>query len=106
MQGQFGQPRQRTVRRRPRVGNKNVALWIGLAILYFFMMPVAILVLVALYYFKKIQVAFKWRQYLMPALGLLAIGTFFYPQAYMLLRVSTLVLFVLYFCGRFKMRMK
>jgi hypothetical protein len=88
------------------VSKHNTALWVGLAVLYFFMMPVAILVLVALYYMGKMQVSFKWKHYLMPALGLLAIATFFYGQAYMALRVTTLILFVLYFCGRFKMRMK
>jgi len=118
--GRFNQQRQRqrTVRQSPRVSNKNVIFWVALGLLYFLAMPIAIIVLVGLYYFGKIkvatqwhppipsiQVAMKWKEYVMPALGLLALGTFFLPQAYMILRVSTFVLFILYFCRRFKMRM-
>ena len=101
----FGQT-QRTVRRRRRVSNKNVAFWIALGLLYFFMMPIAILVFVGMYYFGKIKVAIKWKQYLMPALGLLAIASLIgLPHAYMALRVTTFILFILYFCGRFKFKM-
>jgi len=94
-----------TVRRKPRVSNKNVALWIALGLLYFFFMPVGVLVFISLYYLGKIQVAFKWKQYLMPALALLACSTFLYPTL-MYLRVTTFILFILYFCGRFSFRMK
>ena len=92
--------------RRHKVSNKNVALWIGLALLYFFMMPAGVLVFIGLFYFRKIRVRLKWKQYLMPALGLLAISCFFYPQSYMYLRVTTFILFVLYLCGRFRFAMK
>jgi hypothetical protein len=91
---------------RGRVSNKNVAIWLALGLLYFFVMPVAIILLVGLFYIGKVQVAFKWKHYLMPALGLLAIATFFLPQAYKILSISTFVLIILYFCGRFKMRMR
>ena len=100
--GGFGGQQRRVVRRRPRVSNKNVILAIALGILYFLFMPVAILIFVGMYYFKKVIVRFRWRQMLMPALGIRAIASVIgYPCCYMTLRVTTFVLFILYICRRF-----
>lgn len=104
--GQFNGRQPQGQRQRKRVSNKNVAIWIAFGLLYFFYMPIAILVFVGMFYIGKVQVAFKWKQILMPTLAALSIATFFYPQAYMILRVSTFILFILYFCGRFRFRMK
>ena len=103
-----GQGQVRQVRTsRPRVSNKNLAILIPLGLLYFFYMPVAILVFVGMYYFGKMQVRFQWRQYLMPALALLACASLYgLPHAYTSLRVTTFILFILYFCGRFGFRLK
>jgi len=104
----FGaQPQRRRQAGRPRVSNKNVAIWIALGLLYFFYMPIAILLFVGMYYFGKIAVKFQWRQYLMPALALLACASLAsLPHAYMALRVTTFILFILYICRRFSFRMK
>ena len=60
--GGFQGQQRRVVQRRPRVSNKNVILAIALGILYFFFMPIAILIIVGMYYFKKVIVRFKWKQ--------------------------------------------
>jgi hypothetical protein len=103
-QGAFGTGQRRVVRR--KASNKNVAVWIALGLLYFFYPHIAVLIFVGMFYVGKIQVAFKWKQILMPALACLALATFRYPQAYMALRATTFVLFILYFLGRFRFRMK
>jgi len=106
-QNGFTNQTTRRIVQRPRVSDKNVMLRIALGLLYFFMMPVAILVFVGMYYFGKIRVFFKGRQYLMSALGIMAICALIpLPHAYMTLRITTFILFILYFCRRFAFSMK
>jgi len=96
----------RVIPNRRRISNKKVAIWIAIAVLYFFLPHIAVLLFVAMFYAGKIGVSLPYKHLALPALGCIALASFIYPQAVLALRVSTLILFVLYLCGRFGFRMK
>lgn len=110
-QSPFGSNQRRVVKGRRKVSDKNVMLWIGFALLYLFFKPLAVLILVGMFYFGKLKVHMQYKRIVIPLIALLAVGTFLFPYhlsigRFTYLDVCTFLLFVLFFCGRFRMSMK
>jgi len=94
------------VNRKCRTSNKNLILWIGLALLIFFALPYGVIALGLLYYINKLDIRMYYRKIIIPLVIALAIATLMGYLNSLYLSVIFVIGIVLIFCRRISIHMK